>query len=244
MPFVLTNAPATFQSVMNELFRPYMRRFVLVFFDDILVYNLDVETHLKHLEVFLQIRLQNRFYANEKKCHFGCTRISYLGHMITSEGDSADPTKIEAMVKWPQPKNITKLRGFLGLTGYYRRFVAGYGKIAKPLTELLKKGKFEWSVEGTSAFEALKEAVICLPTLALPDFEKPFVIETDALGTGIGAVLSQDKRPIAFISQGFSSKGRVKSVYERKLLAIVFVVDKWKHYLTGEKSLSGLIREA
>ncbi|KAL9830623.1 putative nucleotidyltransferase, Ribonuclease H [Arabidopsis thaliana] len=171
---------------MNELFRTYLRQFVLVFFDDILVYSSDEETHLKHLEAVLQILLQNKFYANEKKCHFGSTRISYLGHMITGKGVSADPAKIEAMVNWPQPKNITELRGFLGHTGYYRRFVAGYGKIAKPLTELLKKGKFEWSEAANKAYETLKGAVIQLPTLALPDFAKPFVIETDASGTGIG----------------------------------------------------------
>jgi len=235
MPFDLTNAPATFQSVMNELFRTYLRQFVLVFFDDILVYSSDEETHLKHLEAVLQILLQNKLYANEKKCHFGSTRISYLGHMVTGKGVSADPAKIEAMVNWPQPKNITELRGFLGHTDYYRRFVAGYGKIAKPLTELLKKGKFEWSEAANKAYETLKGAVIQLPTLALLDFAKPFVIETDASGTGIGVVLSQDKRPIAFISQGFSSKGRIKSVYERELLAIVFVVDKWKHYLASKK---------
>ena len=114
-----------------------MHQFVLVFFDDILVYSSHEETHLKHLEAVLQILLHNKFYANEKKCHFGSTRISYLGHMITWKGVSADLAKIEAMVNWPQPKNITELKGFLGLTGYYRRFVAGYGKIAKPLTELL-----------------------------------------------------------------------------------------------------------
>lgn len=148
---------------------------------------------------------------------------------------AADPEKIVAVKQWPQPRNITSLRGFLGLTGYYRRFVEGYGRIARPLTDLLKKGEFKWSEKALNAFEKLKTSMTQLPVLILPNFNEPFVVETDASGVGIGAVLSQNNRPIAFISKAFSSKGRVKSVYERELLAIVFAVTKWRHYLTGNK---------
>lgn len=162
----------------------------------------------------LQVLEKHQFYANEKKCAFAQKKIGYLGHVITKEGVSADPEKVEAMQKWPQPKNVTSLRGFLGLTGYYRRFVVSYGRVARTLTELLKKEGFLWSVEASRAFEKLKGAMCKLPVLRLPDFTKPFVVETDASGTGIGAVLSQDDRPIAYISKGFSGKGRVKSVYE------------------------------
>lgn len=134
MSFGLTNAQATFPSVMNEIFGLYLRKLVLVFFYDILVYSHTMEAHSKYLEAVLEILVQNQFYANKKKCYFGSTKIAYLGHEISAEGVSAGPSKVADMISWQQPKIITELRGFLGLTGYYRRFVAGYGKVAKPLT--------------------------------------------------------------------------------------------------------------
>lgn len=195
MPFGLCNAPSTFQAIMNVIFQPYLHKFVLVFFDDILVYSLDWQSHLVHVRQVFELLRQNRFFIKLKKYVFGQQKLEYLGHIITPNGVQVDQSKIQVMLDWPSPTTVTELRGFLGLIGYYRKFVKDYGLIARQLTQLLKKGQFEWNGTAKTAFKSLKQAMTSTPTLALPNFSEPLTFEIDAFGIRIGAVLSQQGKP-------------------------------------------------
>lgn len=188
MPFGLTNAPASFQSLMNTVFQPYIRKCVLVFFNEILIYSSTLVDHVQHVKVVLELLQEHQLFAKASKCMFGQAQLEYLGHIISQEGVS-DPSKVAAMVNWPIPKSVKQLRGFLGLTGYYRRFIRGYGEVSRALTNLLKNGGFHWTKQSTQAFEKLKQYMVTAPVLALPDYSIPFIVETDASATGIGAML-------------------------------------------------------
>lgn len=232
MSFGLTGAPATFLGAMNDTLSPVLRKFVLVFFDDILIYSPDKESHLQHIKIVLQLLADNKWQVKLSKCSFAQQELSYLGHIIGVQGVSTDPSKIQDVLNWPQPTTLKKLRGFLGLAGYYRRFVKNFGVISKPLTMLLRKGvPFKWTAETESAFQQLKHALVAAPVLALPDFSKPFTIETDASDQGIGAVLSQDKHPIAFLSKALGPKTKGLSTYEKEYLAILLAVEHWRPYI-------------
>eukprot|EP00253_Pinus_taeda_P002639 PITA_02639 len=228
MPFRLTNAPATFQATMNELFHPYLRKFILVFFDDILVYSKTWKEHRKHLEEVLSVLEKNQFYAKLSKCTFGQKEVEYLGHIISREGVQVDPNKIKAIKEWSKPKNISKLRGFLGLTRYYRRFIKNYAHLTAPLTNLLKKNAFKWDDQTDKCFEKLKEVMSTTPVLATLDFSKQFVVECDASGFGISAVLMQDNHPIAFESRKLNKQEGLKSTYQKEMLAIIHALTKWR----------------
>lgn len=227
------NAPSTFQSLMNDIFRPFLRKFVLVFFDDILMYIRSKEDHQHHLELLLKKLSEHQFFAYLKKCEFGKSVIGYLGHVVSADGVEVEQMKVQAMLEWQSPRNLRELRGFLGLTGYYRKFVVGYAHIARPLTELLKKDKFGWSLEVEEAFNNLKLAMTKPPVLALPNFDLPFVIVTDASGYGIGAVLLQNGRPVAYFSKMLGLRAHMKSIYEKELIAICFCA-KMEAILTGK----------
>ncbi|OMO84555.1 reverse transcriptase [Corchorus capsularis] len=159
MPFGLTNAPATFQSLMNSIFKPYLRKFVLVFFDDILVYSATFEEHVNHLKTVFEILQSNQLFVKKSKCDFAAKEVEYLGQVISNGEVYMDKKKVESILDWPRPKSIRELRGFLGLSGYYRRFIKSYGVLARPLTNLLKKDAFKWGEEADEAFKQLKEGI-------------------------------------------------------------------------------------
>jgi hypothetical protein len=236
MPFGLTNAPATFQSIMNLVFAPLLRKGVLVFMDDILIYSRTLPEHLELLQKVFDILKANRFYIKLSKCSFAQSEVEYLGHNISGKGVSTEASKVAAVAKWPQPTNLKELRGFLGLTGYYRKFIRHYGLISRSLTDLLKKGTpFIWTSATEAAFQQLKTALIQAPVLGLPDFTKPFVVETDASDLGFGAVLMQEGHPIAYLSKPVCSKNQACSTYEKECMAIVMAVDKWRPYLQNQE---------
>lgn len=235
MPFGLTNAPATFQFLMNQVLAPFLRKFVLVFFDDILIYSKNWEDHKRHIEEVMTALRDNELVIKLKKCAFGLTSVSYLGHIISQEGVATDPQKVEKIANWPIPRNVTDLRKFLGMTGYYRRFIKGYGVVCRPLHDMLKKEGFQWGEPQTIAFENLKRHMCTSPVLSLPDFSTEFVIEADACGNGIGAVLMQSGKPLAYFSKSLGPKAAAQSIYEKEAMAILEALKKWRHYILGSR---------
>jgi len=202
---------------------------------------------LEHIEAVLQLLDQDGWKVKSSKCSFAQRTIAYLGHVISEAGVATDPSKISAIQAWPTPTSVKDLRSFLGLSGYYRKFVQHYGIISKPLTNLLRKYvPFVWTAEADQSFLALKQALITAPVLALPDFTKPFTIETDACGVGIGAILSQQGHPLAYVSKALGPKNMGLSTYEKEYMAIILAVEQWRSYLqhsdftifTDQKSLA------
>ncbi|KAG8501067.1 hypothetical protein CXB51_003130 [Gossypium anomalum] len=202
MSFALTNAPSTFQATMNEVFKSFLRKFVLVFLDDILIYSRSWQELLNHVKLVLTILRECGLVAKTSKCVFGQKKVEYLGHLVTREGLAVDPQKIEAIKTWPQPTGVKEVRSFLGIAGYYRKFIKGFATIAALLSDLLcKETPFNCTDKAQETFEKLKQCLCTLPVLGLPDFTKDFVVETDASRVGIGAVLHQRGKPLVFYSQ-------------------------------------------
>lgn len=232
LPYGVTGGPATFQGGMNTVLAPLLRKGVLVFMDDILVHSETLEAHRELLRQVLRLLEENGLKAKLSKCTFAQRQIDYLGHRISGEGVATDQSKIAAVKDWPTPTSVRKLRGFLGLAGYYRKFVRNFGVISRPLTDLLKKNSlFIWTPTANDAFCSLKQALIEAPVLALPDFSKQFVVETDASATGVGAVLMQDQHPLAYLSKALCAKNLGLSAYEKECLALLLAVDHWRPYL-------------
>jgi hypothetical protein len=205
----------------------FFHHFVLVFFDDILIYRKTWTNHIAHVDRVLHLLSQHQLFLKQSKCSFGTSEVEYLGHLVGKDGAKVDPKKIEAMQDWPHPKTLKSLCGFLGITGYYHKFVKNYGNISAPLTALLKKNSFTWTPVVAQDFQTLKMAMCTTPFLALPDFRKTFVLEFDASWKGFGVVLMQEVQPLAFTNKQLSERNLGKSIYEKEMLAILHSIDLW-----------------
>ena len=236
MPFGLTNAPAAFMDLMNRVFKPFLDQFVVVFIDDILIYSKTEEEHAQHLEIVLQILRKHKLYAKLKKCDFWLNKVSFLGHIISGEGISPDPTKIQAIVDWKRPTTVTEIRSFLGLAGYYRRFIEGFAQLAAPLTQLTRKGtKFIWDEKCEENFQELKQRLVTAPVLAVPISGIGFTIFCDASKIGLGCVLMQNNKVIAYASRQLKTHEKNYPTHDLELGAVIFALKIWRHYLYGER---------
>ncbi|GJR13322.1 putative reverse transcriptase domain-containing protein [Tanacetum coccineum] len=236
MPFGLTNAPAVFMDLMNRVCKPYLDKFVIVFIDDILIYSKNKQEHEEHLKLILELLKKEELYAKFSKCEFWIPKVQFLGHVIDSEGIHVDPAKIESIKDWTSPKSPTEIRQFLGLAGYYRRFIEGFSKIAKPMTKLTqKKVKFVWGDKQEAAFQLLKQKLCSAPILALPEGSEDFIAYCDASKKGLGAVLMQREKVISYASRQLKIHEKNYTTHDLELGAVVFALKIWRHYLYGTK---------
>ncbi|WVZ70796.1 hypothetical protein U9M48_019433 [Paspalum notatum var. saurae] len=207
MSFGLTNAPAFFMYLMNSVFMNELDKFVVVFIDDILVYSKNEKEHEEHLRIVLSRLREHKLYAKFSKCAFWLKEVAFLGHILSAKGVAVDPSKVEDVLNWKQPQTVTEIRSFLGLAGYYRRFIKDFSKIAKPMTTLTQKNaKFAWSPKCEEAFGTLKKLLTSAPVLAQPDITKPFDVYCDASGSGLGCVLMQEGKVITPRKRQLGSK--------------------------------------
>ncbi|GJR03372.1 putative reverse transcriptase domain-containing protein [Tanacetum coccineum] len=238
MPFGLTNAPAVFMDLMNRVCKPYLDKFVIVFIDDILIYSKNKQEHEEHLKLILELLKKEELYAKFSKYEFWIPKVQFLGHVIDSEGIHVDPAKIESIKDWASLKLPTEIRQFLGLAGYYQRFIEGFLKIAKPMTKLTqKKVKLVWGDKQESAFQLLKQKLCSAPILALPKGSEDFIACCDASKNGLGAVLMQREKMIAYASRQLKIHEKNYTTYDLEVRAVVFALKIWRHYLYGTKCM-------
>ncbi|KAI3671895.1 hypothetical protein L1987_87092 [Smallanthus sonchifolius] len=236
MPFGLTNALAVFMDLMNRVCKPYLDKFVIVFIDDILIYSRTKEDHEHHLKLILELLSNEKLYAKFSKCEFWIREVHFLGHVINKEGIHVDPSKIEAIKNWEAPKTPTEVRQFLGLAGYYRRFIENFSKIALPTTTLTQKEKkYDWSDKQESAFQLLKQKLCSAPILSLPEGIDNFVVYCDASHQGLGCVLMQRDKVIAYASRQLKVHEKNYTTHDLELGAVVFALKIWRHYLYGTR---------
>ncbi|GKC38945.1 putative reverse transcriptase domain-containing protein, partial [Tanacetum coccineum] len=236
MPFSLTNAPAVFIDLMNRVCKPYLDKFVIVFIDDILIYLKKKEEHEEHLKLILELLKKEELYAKFSKCEFWIPKVQFLGHVIDSKGIHVDPANIKSIKDWASPKSATEIRRFLGLADYYRRFIEGFSKIAKPMTKLTQKTvKFDWGEKEEVAFQLIKQKLCSAPIMALPKGSENFIVYCDASHKGLGAVLMQNEKVIAYASRQLKIYEKNYTTHDLELGVVVFALKMWRHYLYGTR---------
>ncbi|KAI3815960.1 hypothetical protein L1987_15644 [Smallanthus sonchifolius] len=236
MPFGLTNAPAVFMDLMKHVCKPYLDQFVIVFIDNILIYSKNRDEHEEHLRLILELLKQEQLYAKLSKCEFWIREMQFLGHVVNETGIHVDPSKIESIKNWAAPKTPIEVRQFLGLAGYYRRFIEGFSKIAQPLTALTQKSKpYNWGDTQESAFQLLKKKLCSAHILSLPEGTEDFVVYCDASIQGLGCVLMQHEKIIVYTSRQLKIHEKNYTTHDLELGAVVFELKIWRHYLYGTK---------
>jgi hypothetical protein len=240
LPFGLTSAPATFQRLMENVFRGLHWKTLLLYLDDVIVIGNDFDSHYDRLkEVFDRLRAAG-LKLKPTKCELLQPKVRYLGHVVSKDGVATDPLKIESVSKWPTPTNVAEVRSFLGTVGYYRQYIEGFATIGKPLTQLTHKGvQFEWNDLTNQAFVELRQKLIEAPILGYPNPKLQYILDTDASAAGVGAVLSQvqdgAERVIAYYSKTLSPAERNYCVTRRELLAVILAVKHFRPYLYGQR---------
>jgi len=208
-----------------------MGKFVVVYFDDILIYSSSNDEHVEHLRLIFDALSREHLYCNLEKCQFLASQVIFLGYKVSCNGVEVDEKKIEAIKEWPTPQSVQQVRSFHGLASFYRRFVRDFSSLMAPITEITKLKRFEWNESAEKAFEEVKRRLTNAPVLALPNFEDLFEVECDASGVGIGVVLSQNGRPLAYFSEKLNEAQRRYSTYDKEFLALIRALDHWRHYL-------------
>ncbi|GJY75475.1 RNA-directed DNA polymerase [Tanacetum coccineum] len=207
--------------LMNQMLKPFLNKFVVVYFDDILVYSKSESDHQTHLQQLFTVLAREKLYGNLEKCDFFANQITFLGYLVSAQGIQVNDTKIEAIRDWPIPQTIQQVRSFHGLASFYRRFIKFFSTIVAPMIEVTKYKHFEWNPQAQMAFEELKRQLTSTPVLALPCFTDVFEVECDAFGVGIGVVLSQSGRPIAYFSEKLNDAKRHYTTYDKEFYAII-----------------------
>ena len=239
MYFGMSNAPATFQRFMNEIFEDITNIYVIVYLDDIFIFSNNREEHIQHVKEVLRRLQKNDLFLKPEKCSFFQEKVNYLGHVVSEGKVEMDQAKVEAILEWPTPKKVKEVQSFLGFANFYRRFIKDFSKMSKPLTMLVKKEqKWIWGDAQEEAFKQLKNAFSTTPILTMPDPGEPFILECDASDFATGAILSQKGKdgkmhPIAFYSKGMAPAERNYEIYDKELLAIIRALEEWRHYLEG-----------